>query len=413
MRYCEEDSSDVCASLVHTSKTLSSADASSKANVEDYVARNTVPTARLLGFRVPTLLVRSVLVCGTGNIIAFCAQNVLQELATIRMGTRGHLGVAFTASEALWCTCVPAIELLAAARREAAAAHAWRELGTPRLAMMYAAMAVVLGLSTGVANVAVEYISVGTLVVLKSAKLLPVMAVGIVCFRKSHTGSQWLAAALLVVGVVLCVRSDARSKRVRFHVEGLLLVGCALVGDAIYPFLQEKMLLDRRPLPKPPDSAASSHRGAAASPAATATEQLAGGAAPADVRQLQVLVGTNVFVLLYCAIAMLAASLNAVGETPAASLMGEAPVWVIAVLVFHGLLQYVGLVFYLALLQAHSPRTAVGVATVRKAVSVLLAALLAGRAPGTMYAIGATGVLAAALVERGTCATATGTWARD
>ena len=76
------------------------------------------------------------------------------------------------------------------------------------------------------------------------------------------------------------------------------------------------------------------------------------------------------------------------------------PLWVKLAVVCHGALQYIGLVTYLALLRIHSPRTAVGVATLRKGATVFLSLAVAGRVPSPMYACGVALVLSAALIER-------------
>jgi hypothetical protein len=88
------------------------------------------------------------------------------------------------------------------------------------------------------------------------------------------------------------------------------------------------------------------------------------------------------------------------GELHAATaLLGERPAFALAVLL-HGLLQYLGLFFYLLLIAEHSARVAVTWASVRKAVTVLITFALAGRTPSGLYVLGAAAVFAAGLVER-------------
>ena len=87
-------------------------------------------------------------------------------------------------------------------------------------------------------------------------------------------------------------------------------------------------------------------------------------------KQQQMLVGTNVLAASYAVIGAAGASR---GNTLA---LLSSNGWLCAGVVAHGSLQYVGLFFYLLLLQHHSPRTAVTYATVRKAATVLIAMCL-------------------------------------
>jgi len=298
------------------------------------------------------------------QLVFFCGQNVIQELATeeaVSIGLHG-IGLLFTVSETVFCAAVPALEMLL--DPSGAGTTALRECVAPRTAIRFAIMAAVLTLSTGVANVSVEYISIATLVVLKGAKLLPVMCVGMLGFGKKYKPHQWLSAVLLVAGVVMCIRSDAGSA-VRFNWYGIVLVLIALTGDAMYPYLQESMLVEN---------------------------YSSEGQQP--FKQQQMLVGTNILAAAFAAVAVAAPG---TGET---FTLLSTHRWLSAAVFAHGLLQYLGLFFYLLLLKEHSPRTAVSFATVRKAATVLLSFILAGRSPTFMYAVGASVVFGSLLVEK-------------
>ena len=114
-------------------------------------------------------------------------------------------------------------------------------------------------------------------------------------------------------------------------------------------------------------------------------------ASPSSIRQ-QMLVGTNVLAASYAVIGAAGASR---GNTLA---LLSSNGWLCAGVVAHGSLQYVGLFFYLLLLQHHSPRTAVTYATVRKAATVLIAMCLSRRLPTIGYFIGAATVLSSFFV---------------
>ena len=109
----------------------------------------------------------------------------------------------------------------------------------------------------GVANVALEHVNIATLVIIKSAKLVPVMVVGLLVFKKNYSSRQIVAALMLVIGVLVCVSSDSKSAP-RFSFFGVALVGIAMIGDALFPHMQEQQL-NRRcvPHPRPPRAARS------------------------------------------------------------------------------------------------------------------------------------------------------------
>jgi len=304
----------------------------------------------------------SAIACGMLQLVFFCAQNILQEAVTHTAADIGlsGIGLVLTVSETGFCALVPMIELLLDC--SGAGTTALIELVSARMALRFAAMALVLSLSTGVANVSLEFLTISTLVVLKSAKLLPVMLVGMAFFRKAYSPQQWLQAALLVCGVILCVRADAAGD-VRFSFFGCGLALVALTGDAFYPYLQERLLNE---------------------PAQAMEER--------PFKQQQMLIGTNTLAASYAIVGAIGASR---GNTLA---LLSTNGWLAAGVVAHGWLQYTGLFFYLLLLKAHSPRTAVSYATVRKAATVLITMLIARRLPTAGYVIGAATVLASFLV---------------
>ena len=313
---------------------------------------------QLFGVSLPDWLTASVVVPGILQMLAFSFQNLLQEHFTASALLEGvRISWVFTLSEMAVCTAVPIAELACSSDKAATL------LLEPVVVLRYMGLGAVLWVSTGLANEALAWVSISTLVVVKSAKLLPVMWVGGWWFGRTYTPRQWRAAALLVPGVVLCVVAARSEATIRFHLWGIVLLIVALMGDACYPHLQERMLNDE--------------------------------ALGTALRQQEMLVGTNAFGFLFA----LATGVAGGELRGAATLLSERPEFAAAV-VLHGLLQYVGLFFYLLLIAEHSARVAVTWASVRKAVTVLITFALAGRMPSALYIVGATAVLAAGCLER-------------
>ena len=196
--------------------------------------------AQLFGVSLPEWLTTSIVLPGILQMLAFTLQNLMQEHFTASALQAGvHISWVFTLSEMAVCTAVPIAELACSGDKAATL------LFEPAVVLKYMGLGAVLWISTGLANEALVYVSISTLVVVKSAKLLPVMWVGGLWFGRAYTPRQWRAAALLVPGVVLCVCA-ARSEEgsIRFHYWGIVLLCVALMGDACYPHLQERMLND-------------------------------------------------------------------------------------------------------------------------------------------------------------------------
>lgn len=316
--------------------------------------------AMLMGLRIPSSVADSVMICGTIQIVAFCTQNFLQDSMTATALESGvGLGLVYQISETVFCAVVPLVELIAGHSGRLALS----DLKSPRIFGMYALMAVVLSLSTGMANVALEYVNIATLVMIKSAKLVPVMAVGRLIFKRNYSSRQIVVALMLVIGVMVCVSSDSKSAP-RFSFFGVALVGIAMIGDALFPHMQEQQLNRRR-------------------------------AVLGSSAQQQMLLGTNAISAGY-ALAGMALS-QSVGT--AGSFLVSRPDVALAVAA-HGFLQYVGLFFYLQLLRVHSPRVAVGFATIRKAATIFLGFVFEGRPVTMYYLLGATIVVSGMVVEK-------------
>ena len=83
-----------------------------------------------------------------------------------------------------------------------------------------------LAAGTGLGKVAYRYVNYATGTVLKSMKLLPVMAISVCWLHRSYTWLQ-VAAAVLMVGSAVCFGLGEAELEPSFHPLGLLLsFGC-------------------------------------------------------------------------------------------------------------------------------------------------------------------------------------------
>lgn len=333
-----------------------------KAKEEDAPQPASAPS--FMGVTLPRSITNSAAVCGMFQLVAFLAQNMLQEYAFGYGDTHGiKLGWAYAFCELALCALIPMLELVGSSRGRSVLGGILKV----KSMFLYAGMAGLLLMSTGVANVALEHLSISTLVVFKSAKLAPVMAVGWLGFGKTFTRTELIAAALLIVGVMNFVSADRwMDGQIRFSMYGCCLACLALLGDALYPNVQEKMM--------------------------KSTEICS----DTNSAQQQMLVATNLVGALFSLAAIVARD----DSSTLVTFFKEQP-YFFGLLLFHGFLQYFGLYFYLLLIQRYSPRTAVLWATIRKGATVLVYLVLRGHSGfHAMYALGAACMIAGMLVEK-------------
>jgi hypothetical protein len=70
-----------------------------------------------IGVRIPSSVARSSVICGTVQMCAFCAQNLLQEHVTAAaILAEARVGLLYTLSELVFCAFVPFIELMYSAK---------------------------------------------------------------------------------------------------------------------------------------------------------------------------------------------------------------------------------------------------------------------------------------------------------
>ena len=93
-------------------------------------------------------------------------------------------------------------------------------------------------------NNAVQYVDYTTRLVFKSTRILPVMIVSSLFVRKTYSARQWLAASILVVGLVMFSLDDG-AENSYFHPKGLALILLAVTLDALTGNLEEAFFFNR------------------------------------------------------------------------------------------------------------------------------------------------------------------------
>ena len=94
--------------------------------------------------------------------------------------------------------------------------------------------------TTTLTKTSLRYIDMPTQTVLKSGKLLPVMAGSIVILGKTYTAREWLAAALLCAGIAIFNLSTSFPE-FRQTLAGATCIAIALVCDALLGNYQKKV----------------------------------------------------------------------------------------------------------------------------------------------------------------------------
>jgi adenosine 3'-phospho 5'-phosphosulfate transporter B3 len=87
-------------------------------------------------------------------------------------------------------------------------------------------------------TLSIYYLNFPTVVIFKSAKLLPVMAVNTVWLGRRQHPLDVIAALLMCLGLMLFTAADSKLHP-DFHPKGVLLLLCALCADACISNLQE------------------------------------------------------------------------------------------------------------------------------------------------------------------------------
>lgn len=94
--------------------------------------------------------------------------------------------------------------------------------------------------SSSLSNLALNFINFPTKVVFRSCKLIPTMIVASVIHKKVFTAKEYGCAAAICAGLVLFAAADWQLSPT-FHPVGLTLVSLSVCADAILPNAQERL----------------------------------------------------------------------------------------------------------------------------------------------------------------------------
>ena len=108
---------------------------------------------------------------------------------------------------------------------------------------LYVLVGLSLAAGTGLGKVAYRYLNYATGTVLKSMKLLPVMAISFCWLRRGYTRMQVLASVLMVTSAALFGLGDHEAEP-SFHPLGLLLSFGCLVAQALQNNAADRLLRD-------------------------------------------------------------------------------------------------------------------------------------------------------------------------
>ncbi|EFX72822.1 hypothetical protein DAPPUDRAFT_215749 [Daphnia pulex] len=90
-------------------------------------------------------------------------------------------------------------------------------------------------------NLSLEYLNYPTQVIFKSCKLIPVLVGGIIIQGKKYGTRDFLAAAVMCIGLIWFTLIDVTIS-LNFHPAGVLMINLALVADAVIGNVQEKAM---------------------------------------------------------------------------------------------------------------------------------------------------------------------------
>ena len=140
-----------------------------------------------------------------------------------------------------WFVALVELVLFSVAGRAAQGVHAPPRRG-PML--LYWGVGGSLALGSGLGKVAFRYLNYATGTVLKSMKLLPVMALSAFWLRRVYTSGEVVAALLMVSSAALFGLGE-RELEPSFHPLGILLSFACLFAQAVQSNLQDALLRDK------------------------------------------------------------------------------------------------------------------------------------------------------------------------
>ena len=237
----------------------------------------------------------------------------------------------------------------------------WREAGVlptekgPR--WLYAAVGICLAGGTGLGKVAYRYLNYTTGTVLKSMKLLPVMALSVCWLRRRFSALQVLAACLMVVSAA-CFGLGEAELEPSFHPLGIALSFGCLLSQALQNNAADRLLTDHA----------------------------------ANVHEVMALSNG------YGALTVLCITIANGELQPALAYFGGSAV-ATGLLVLRCALFYLGALFYTMLMQHSGAVSAVFVTTMRKALTVSISFVLFPKPWSHKYLLGLIFLLAAIVSE--------------
>ncbi|CAM9178286.1 unnamed protein product [Ectocarpus sp. 4 AP-2014] len=102
----------------------------------------------------------------------------------------------------------------------------------------YVVLAGLLGMSSSLSNMALNYIKYPTKVIFRSCKLIPTMAIAVVWRKKIVSRWEFLAAFSVCAGLVIFGKADAKLEP-DFDPRGIAMVMLSVCADAFLPNMQE------------------------------------------------------------------------------------------------------------------------------------------------------------------------------
>ena len=222
---------------------------------------------------------------------------------------------------------------------------------------LYAGVGFTLSLGTGLGKVAFRYLNYATGTVLKSMKLLPVLAISACWLKRQYTPGEVIAAVLMVISASLFGLGE-RELEPSFHPLGIALSFACLLAQAIQSNLQDALLRDRG----------------------------------CDVHEAMLYSNAMGFVFVFIITA-------ASGELCPALVFFFSSSKAAALLTLRSFSFYFGALVYTMLLQKAGAVTAVAVGTVRKSLTVVLSFMLYEKPWSNKYGWGGVALIAAVVLE--------------
>lgn len=292
--------------------------------------------------------------CVVGLVAAFVVQNFLQEYTFAMPGFRYGTLMAFV--EFATCAALAGVE-----RKATGTASVWDRT---RTLVEYAALSLVLPLSSASGTSALAHVNMPVKVIFKSSKLLPTMLVGRLVNGTRYSAWDVGSAAALCLGVAAFTLADA-SVSPHFDSWGVALLLMAVVLDAAVPNCQQRLMAGR---------------------ATAVTPQTA--VATVAASKLEVMFYTNLI-----GAAIIGASLLWGAEGAEGVAFCAANPAAVTALLLYGASTYVGISFYITTVKRYGAVSAITVTTLRKILTLMVSFVYFGHSWSVVHVLSAAAVL--------------------